>query len=291
MKILVTGSSGFIGATLVEYLKNAGYDVNGIDIASKENTEKVDIRDYDKLIEVFKKINPNVVIHLAAIASVPISEEEPRECFETNISGTLNVAKVANMYGAKLIFTSSAAVYGKTQILPTPITTPIVPTNIYGLSKEMGENIVRYFCQNAVVFRLFNVYGPNCNRSYVIPDTIRKLLNNKDKIEMQGTGEERRDFIYINDVIQAIRVAIENDVCGTFNLGTGKTVSIKEVVNNIKILMDKESVPVYFKGTTRIGDFNINWADMEGKNKISGWDSKVELTEGLTNTIKSMVHE
>jgi UDP-glucose 4-epimerase len=281
-RILITGGSGFIGHHLVRSLRSEGYDIYNIDLASEDPLERIDIRDLNKLSHKFEEIKPDVVIHLAAVASIPICEEDPSTCFDTNVKGTFNVAYLASKYDAKIIFASSSAVYGKPKVLPTPVSHPYFPVNVYGLTKALGEQIIMYYGKSYVIFRIFNVYGPECNRSYVIPDIIRKILRGENPVRLLGTGEEARDFIYITDVIEAFKIAIRQDIVGIFNLGSGKTYKIKDIANMIKNIMGK-NVDIVFEGKPRPGDLSINWADIS--DAIPGWKPRVDLIEGLKETI------
>ena len=287
--VLVTGGTGFIGHHLVRYLLKRGYNVFSIDIASNNPRERVDIRDFGDLSKVFEDVKPDVVVHLAAIASVPLCENNVHECFEVNVKGTFNVALLSSRFGSKLVFASSSAVYGNPRILPTPISHPIEPVNFYGFTKALGEQIVRYFVPSHVIFRIFNVYGPECYRSYVIPDIIRKILEERNPVSLLGTGEESRDFIYIDDVLEAFRIAIETNVVGTFNLGSGKTYKIGDIALMIRDLMKKPYVTFVFEGRKRQGDFLINWADI--RDAIPDWRHQVDIETGLKVTIEWYIRE
>jgi len=250
LKVLVTGGSGFIGHHLIKYLSNRGHQVFNVDIASSKADERVDVREFEGLKEVFELLKPDVVVHLAAIASIPRCEEDVDLCFETNARGTLNVAVMCSKLGCKLVFASSSAVYGEPAKVPTPVTHPLNPVNVYGLTKLLGERIVQYFCPSHVIFRIFNVYGPECYRSYVIPDIIRKILAGHNPIPLQGTGEVR-DFIYIEDVLEAFRIAIETPITGVFNLGSGKAYRIRDVAEMIIDIMGVPGVGLKFEGKKR----------------------------------------
>jgi UDP-glucose 4-epimerase len=282
VKVLVTGSSGFIGLNACESFRTFGYEVRGADVASSENA--VDIRDFKLLCKVFSEFRPDVVLHLAALASVPESERDPPKAYTTNVMGTLNVVECANRLNAKAILASSAAVYGQPEILPTPETVPLSPTNIYGATKIAAEHIVNLRAKEGLIFRLFNVYGPNCNRSYVIPDTIRKAINGENPICAQGTGQEKRDFVYVTDVIDAFRLGMERELEGTFNVGSGETISMKDLISKI-ISVSGSEAQLTFAGSSRLGDFPCNWADLSKIKTMLDWSPKISLEEGLRKTI------
>jgi len=286
MTVLITGGEGFIGRNLRIFLERKNLEVYSIDINSS-NDYRVDIRDYNKLEKLFCRVKPDAVIHLAAIASVPQCEIEPRECFDVNVYGTFNVVKLSKEYGAKLVFASSAAVYGIPQIIPIPVTHPLNPINVYGLTKVLGETIVKNIMrENYVIFRIFNAYGEQCNRSYVIPDTIKKILSGLNPIPMKGTGNEERDFVYIEDVCEAFYVALGSNITGVFNLGSGTRIKIKDLVRIIAEIMNKRDLEFLFEGKPRIGDLPILHADVSEGNIIPGWKPKTDLRTGLRKTIE-----
>jgi UDP-glucose 4-epimerase len=286
MRVLVTGSAGFIGTNVVRYLRGKEANVYGIDLLG-EGSNKVDIRDYSALENAFERSKPEFVIHLAANAYPQKCEVDCDACFSTNVNGTYNVAKLAKNYGSKIIFASTAAVYGKAEVMPTPVKSATKPTNLYGLTKLIGESIVRYYApENHTIFRIFNVYGEYCDRSYVIPDTIRKLMLDERPVPMMGTGNEERDFIYIGDVNEAFYMAIASgNRYGTYNLGTGSSISIKDLSKKISELLDIKGATFSFQGKPRIGDINKLLADVSGENSFPGWKPKTRLDEGVSKTI------
>ena len=140
--------------------------------------------------------------------------------------------------------------------------------------------------ENYVIFRIFNAYGEQCYRSYVIPDTIRKILGGLNPVPMKGTGNEERDFIYIEDVCEAFYVALKSDTVGTFNLGSGTRIKIKDLAKLIAEIMGRKDLKFVFEGRPRIGDIPILHADVSEGNIIPGWKPKTDLKTGLRNTIE-----
>jgi len=290
MRVLITGHTGFIGRNLHAYLKGEGFEVAGIDVASPRADEQVDIRDADALGRVFARVRPEAVVHLAALASVPLCEKRPEYAHEVNADGTRAVARLCAKHGAWLVFMSSAAVYGNPALLPTPTTAPQRPVNVYGETKVLGERHIREeLGADAVIFRLFNAYGERCERSYVIPDVIRKALSGLNPIPMQGLGSEAPDFVYIRDVLTAIRQAVEGDVSGTYNLGTGHSTDIRTVAGLVIRELGLSQVGLRFEDESRVGDFRVSWADVSDGNTLPGWAPAWALPDGVRNTVSHYV--
>ncbi len=286
--MLITGGSGYIGSIACEYFEKCGFLTKNIDIGSSNLKNRIDIRDYETMEKIFKSFKPTIVLHLAALASVPLCQKNIKEAFDINVIGTSNTALLSNLTNSRLIFASSAAVYGSPMTIPTPVSTVTNPTNIYGLTKLLGEEIIKHISKNYAIFRIFNVYGGNCNRSYVIPDIIRKIKRNKKQIKLLGTGKERKDFVFINDVLEVFNIATKKNINGVFNLGSGKPIDIDHLSRLIKRLMGTTRTKVTFEGVKREGDIEHSHADINGINKFPGWQPNTKILEGLTYTIKSM---
>jgi UDP-glucose 4-epimerase len=284
VRVLVTGSEGFIGAHAVRSLTDAGLEVRGLDRLSPERRDRVDIRNRRAVERAMAAFRPDAVLHLGALATVPGCEADPDECLSTNVLGTVHVARCAAASRARLVFASSAAVYGDGAPLPTPVTAGTHPDNLYGVSKIAGERVSRMYSPDATVLRFFNVYGEGCHRSYVIPDLIRKLRGRPISLRMYGTGREARDFVYIGDVVRAIELSVLGGFQGTYNVGSGKRTSLKALAGQLTRIMGQPRIPVRFTGA-RPGDFRANHADISGRNHVPGWTPRTELADGLRRTL------
>ncbi len=227
---------------------------------------------------------PDAVLHLGALATVPGCEADPEECLRANVLGTIHVARSAAVRKARLIFASSAAVYGDGAPLPTPVAAGTFPDNLYGISKIAGERVSRMYSPDTTVLRFFNVYGEGCHRSYVIPDLIRKLQTRPSSLRMHGTGREARDFVYIGDVVRAIQLSLLGRFQGTYNVGSGKRTSLRALAGHLTSIMGQPRIPVRFTGA-RPGDFRVNHADISGRNHVPGWTPRTDLADGLRRTV------
>ena len=269
---------------MIDRLRRSGYQTFNVDIRNAK--EPIDIRKLRKLESAFHEFKPELVIHLAALASVADCERFLRTAYETNVIGTLNVTRCAAKHNSKIIHSSSSAVYGNPKQLPTPESYPPAPINHYGATKLAGERIIRRHANGGyVIFRIFNSYGPECHRSYVTSDIIKKIKSGRNPVRLLGTGEEARDFIYIDDVVDAFVIAINNDESGIFNLGTGKVTSIKMLASKIVETIGRNDIQFVFDGEKRLGDFKINQADISRTKRELGFYPKTSLEEGLKKTV------
>jgi UDP-glucose 4-epimerase len=302
-EVVVTGGAGFIGSKLCRTLLEHSTKVTAFDNLYsgkiefiKDLTDKGlnfvqgDIRDPAALEKATK--NCETIFHLAAQTSVPFSMENPKEDCEINVVGTLNVLEAAVKAGARMVFASSCAVYGNPEKRPTPETYPTHPIAFYGLTKLLGENYCRFYQETygleVVMLRIFNVYGPNCHGA--IYDFLNKLRKTPNKLEVLGTGEQSRDFVYVSDMVDAlIKAATSPTAAGqTFNIGTGTTTSVAELAEMIVEILGLENVEISFKGGQAwAGDLNITLADnSKALNKLQ-WRPQVSLKEGLKKLISS----
>ena len=302
-QVAVTGGAGFIGSNLCRALLEQGAKVTAYDnlysgkiefiedlVDKGLNFVQEDIRDAAALEKATK--NCEVIFHLAAQTSVPFSMENPKEDSEINVVGTLNVLEAARKAGARVVFTSSCAVYGNPKQRPTPETYPTHPIAFYGLSKLLGENCCRFYQEiyglEVVILRIFNVYGPDCHG--VIYDFLKKLQKTPDKLEVLGTGRQSRDFIYISDMVDFLLKAATSPAAAgeAFNVGTGTTTSVSELAMMIIEILELKDVDVYFKGGQAWeGDMDITLADNSKAINELQWRPQVSLKEGLKKLISS----
>jgi UDP-glucose 4-epimerase len=277
VRVLVTGGSGFIGSHLLNRLKAEGTNTLSVDI--KNVKKPIDIRNPTQLNEVVQSFDPDVIVHLAAIASIPRCEAHIWLAYTTNVLGTCNLVRLCS--GRRLLFASSAAVYGYHYHGPISEDALPSPTNHYGLTKLAGEMQVMRNVENFAIFRIFNVYGPNCHRSYVIPDLISKIRMASNIVKVQGTGDEIRDFIYIDDLLDVLVYFMKNEIKGIFNIGTGKPITIRQLAYIIATLLGKPWIKFKFESQHRMGDIPVLWANISKVSSVTGWSPKVDLQSGL----------
>jgi len=231
-----------------------------------------------------------VIYHLAAQVVVPYSMENPIEDFETNARGTLNVLEKARKDDARVVFTSSAAVYGNTTQLPTPESYGFNPASCYGLSKVVGEQYCNMYSKqyglNITILRLANVYGPRCHG--VIEDFLDKISRNPEKLEIIGSGLQSRDFVHVSDVVDALILSATSEaaVGETFNIGFGKTTKIIDLAKMmLKILGLSDKTVITTTNVPWAGDINTIWFDISKVEKVLKWQPKISLKNNLKELI------
>jgi UDP-glucose 4-epimerase len=291
LNILVTGGAGFIGRYLVDSISDK-HKVTIYDNLSNSSEEKItllinkvrfikgDVLDFKKLVESSRKID--VVIHLAAKSDVTDSIIHPELTHDTNVNGTINVLKCCKQNKIrKIIFASSAAVYGdcKLPITEKSITEPLSP---YGKSKLNAEKQIRKLAVgfDAIILRLFNVYGIGQNEKY--SGVISKFLKNisEDKpLVIYGDGKQTRDFVSIYDVVDAFSCAISSNHSDTYNIASGKSVSINELADMI-ILNSKKKLDIIHK-EQKTGEIKNSVADVTLAENNLGFYAKKTLRDEL----------
>jgi UDP-glucose 4-epimerase len=228
---------------------------------------------------------------LAAQGNVAISLQKPFFDLQSNITGTLNVIETARMHGVKkIIYPSSAAVYGNPQFLPINEDHPVAPMSPYGISKHTPEHYFQVYFQNYglkyTVLRFANVYGPRQDASGeggVVAIFTDRLLK-QEPIQIFGDGEQTRDFVFVKDVARAIIKAFTNGDNQIFNVGSGQTISINGLFHKLQILAENTIRPEYLQ--SRTGDIRHSSFDISKIKTNLEWDPKTDLGSGLAMTIQ-----
>ncbi len=297
-KVFVTGGAGFIGYHLCNKLSNLTDDLTIYDNLSSGKMDNIkdnpkakfvegDILDVKKLCSQPKA---DLIYHLAAQVVVPYSMENPLIDFEINAKGTLCVLEKARKDDAKLVFASSAAVYGNPTQLPTSEDYGFHPFSCYGLSKVVGEEYCQMYREqyglDIVITRFANVYGLRCHG--VIHDFLEKLAKNPNKLEIIGTGQQSRDLVHVSDVVELlVTVGSFKSANGqTYNVGLGKTTKIIDLAKlMLQILNLQGKTVVTTTGVSWQGDIVTIWFNNQKARKELSWNPKVTLEDSIKEVI------
>ena len=278
-RILVTGASGFVGSHLANRLRKQGADVTGVNISSG-----IDITDWEQ-VKGYRDID--FIYHLAAKTYIPSAAEDPRQTYLVNLGGTLNMLELGRRNRIKNFIFASSYIYGCPQYLPIDENHPINPTNPYNRSKALGEELCRAYYEDyglkCVILRAFNIYGEGQGDNFLIPTILRQIADGE--IELKDP-EPRRDFLYVEDAVEAYIKAA--DYSGSnfevFNIGLGKSYSVDEIVTKIFAVIGRK-VKVKYLQQRRRGEIMNTVADITKVKEKLGWEPKFNLEEGLANTI------
>ena len=305
MRILITGGAGFIGSHLADRLIKNGDKVILIDNLStgkKENINpkakfyKIDIQS-PKISNILKKEKPEILFHLAAQIDVRKSVEDPIKDAKINILGSLNVIKnfyqesLKNTKKPKIIFSSTGgAIYGDAKIIPTPEAYPEFPLSPYGICKLTIEKYLNYYWKvfniPYVALRYANVYGPRQNskgESGVVSIFIDKLFSGENPI-INGSGKQTRDFVFIEDIIEANILAMKKNKVGVYNIGTGKETDINTIFQKLKKITNSNLKAVHC--LEKKGEQKRSCLDYKKAQKELSWKPKYNLDEGLIKTVE-----
>jgi len=290
-KALITGSEGFIGKHLQEHLKKLGkYEIIRFDI--KLNCFH-DIRNKANALQFVKEHKPDMIIHLAANPDVGASVKNPYEDLVLNAGGTVNMLEAAKEAGVELfILTSTAQVYGEQKQEAMAEDHPISPISPYAESKLAAENYCEYYRRKynvpCVVFRFFNIYGPNQPDSVVVPILIKKIANADGRLEMYGSKEDSRDFAYVKDLCRGFELVMEKKPIGeTINFCSGKETYILELAEITAGLFGKKIEFIYGGGKAD-GKISRMKGSCEKAKRLLGWEPKTGLEEGLREVKRSL---
>lgn len=300
---LVTGGAGFIGSHCVDQLISRGDRVVVLDKVPAPDAHNLrksfdhltyiegDVRDIATVMHTMKGITH--VLHLAALVSVPISLKEPLLAHENNVTGTFNVLEGARANGIKrLVFASSAAVYGNTLEVPTGESAPQYPLSPYGLSKQIGEGYLRLYRDayglSTTSLRFFNVYGSRQDSSSPYSGVISIFMDRMRSGQaptIYGNGDATRDFIHVSDVVRACLTTLDtlSPIHNAYNVGRGQRVSLNELVDTLNQVLGTELQPTY--ALPRDGDIMQSGASIELLTELLGTQPFRTLKEGLSEML------
>ena len=299
MNVIILGGAGFIGSHLTEYLLKKNYSVKIIDNLSTGRLEnishishkikfiKADISKKGTWIKEFK--SQDYIFHLAALADIVPSIDNPKKYYDANVTGTLNVLEAIKKFKVKkLIYAASSSCYGIPKKYPTKETEKINPKFPYAVTKYLGEELVIYWSKiykiNYISLRLFNVYGPRSRTSGTYGAMFGVFLAQKisgKPYTMVGSGNQSRDFTFVEDVVEAFFIAAKSKIVNKiFNIGSNKTIKVKTI---IKLLGGK-----YVKIPKRPGEPNITYADTRKIKRILKWHPKIDIKSGINILLKNI---
>ncbi|MFZ5648378.1 MAG: NAD-dependent epimerase/dehydratase family protein [Bacillota bacterium] len=300
MKVLVTGGAGFIGSHTVDALEGAGAAVAVLDNLSTGKFENIkqyvdfyqgDLLEKDFVFHCVEKESPDVIIHLAAQVSVPQSMADPVADAGINILGSLHILEAARSAGVrKIVFASSAAVYGTPVYLPVDELHPAQPLSGYGLSKHTVERYLHLYRElyglDYTILRYANVYGPGqdaMGEGGVVSIFIDRIINGEQPV-IYGDGEQTRDFVHVSDVAGANLCAMNRGGGMVLNVSTGRPVTVNRLFEIIKKAAGYSGGPRY--GPRRPGDIRDSCLDSSRAASVLGWTAGTDLEKGIKNTLQ-----
>ena len=302
-RVLVTGGAGFVGSHLVDRLVDDGWEILVLDDLSSGKVSrlvgarrrgavtvhKIDIRS-EGLMDTVGRFSPDLVFHLAAQTSVPASVADPRRDADINITGTVNLLEAAGLADVKrLVFTSTVAVYGRETTLPAREVSRPRPESPYGISKKVAEDYLEFWRQQRgldyAVIRPSNIYGPRqdpTGEAGVVAIFSRACLDRR-RPTIFGSGTDTRDYVYVDDVVDALMRAAEVGGGGIYNVGTGIETTTKQVFRTVARHARFGGSPV--DGPPRPGDIPRSVLDWSLAREELGWQPFTTFEDGIRRTV------
>jgi len=296
MKVLVTGSNGFIGRYLVKRLLKMGHTVIGCDLESNNFTSldcylhKADFTDHNEIHRLFSKHKPDHCLHVGAIADVNYARENSIETMKINAFGTGVIAEICRKYDSFLTYVSTCCVYGDTSVYPTHENAPLKPTEIYGLTKLAGEHIVRGYQQlyglQSNILRYSTVYGPGMRKALAVYVFLSKAMK-KEALPIHGDGSHTRSYIFIEDLVDATIEAmkVRNEV---INIAGDESVSTLKLAELCWRIVNPDEQAVLEFVPDRPGNVKREDVCIEKARTLLDWFPRTSLENGLKATYESM---
>lgn len=276
--ILVTGSNGFVGRQLVKQLIDLGFQVSTIDID-----------DCNISLDRLSLSGISHIFHLASKVYVPDSWEKTFDFYQTNVMGTVNVLELCRVNQCKLTYVSSY-VYGNPQYLPVDEKHPILPASPYNHSKLIAEDICKYYNQTfnipIAILRPVNIYGPGQSASFLIPEIIHQVMDkSKEYIEVMDI-RPKRDYLYVEDFIDALIATMNITNFETFNIGSGYSISVEEIIQTV-LKVTNISKPIRPKNIERKNEVWDVYMNIQKFKNAFDWEPKTSFVEGLGKCINA----
>ena len=307
MRTIVTGGAGFIGSNLVDALLARGDEVAVLDnvstgrhqnlegaLAAGAELAEVDVRDAGAVSELITRVRPEVIFHLAAQVDVRKSVADPTFDSAVNVGGTVNVLTAAQAGGVRRVVNASTggAIYGEAQTIPAPEEHPVAPEAPYGLSKFCAENYCGLFARmhglSAVSLRFGNVYGPRqdpLGEAGVVAIFCGRVLDG-GRPTVFGDGLQTRDYVHVDDIVDALMLAGGSDATGSYNIGRGEEITVLDIVEALAPHAPKGFEPDF--QPERPGEVRHIALDASRARETLGWESRMNLRDGLEHTLNSL---
>jgi UDP-glucose 4-epimerase len=305
LRVFVTGAAGFIGSNMVDRLLTVGHSVVGFDnfstgdrrflqnaLANRNFTlHEADLLDRNRLTQAIK--GSELTMHFAANADVRFGTEHPRKDLDQNTIATWNVLEAMREQGCKrIVFSSTGSIYGEPQIFPTPETCPFpIQTSLYGASKLGAEGLIQAYCEGfgmqSYIFRFVSILGERYSHGHVF-DFYKQLAEHPEHLHVLGDGHQRKSYLYVQDCINAIFIALEraNDKVNIFNLGTDGYCEVNDSIGWICEYLGRRPKLTYSGGERGwVGDSPFILLDCS-RMRALGWKPRLTIQEAIVTTIK-----
>lgn len=276
--VLITGSSGFLGARVCNEFASAGYDVRTFDVSDGQ-----DILNLDQITTAITGCD--ICVHLAAVSDLYEAELSPDVCFSVNVDGTKNISKACFDNNVRLLYASTCCAYGNNGVAVSDESSPLVPTELYAKTKLMGEKVIEQSGCNYRLLRLATFYGPEMRKSLATSVFLEKTIAGVD-IEIHGDGKQTRCYTHVDDIALGIRIVADNKECPKIiNISDNTPYSVNELVAIVSSIVGRRSKAVYVKD--RIGQITSSSINSDLLKSL-GWMPVWTLYKGLSDCFNKL---